>query len=138
MLLENIFRYVKEKVSDNVLHIPLGPPCRSRNRKNATVWRRGSEFFRLDLRWTALDEAHPQRYHKVHVASLFFVGRGGCKNLTKSKSRTPGLPELHQEAHSREAQAAAYAKSPRWCVLWDVLRTLKSGIGTCICLLQDS
>ena len=72
----------------------------------------------------------------MHVASLVFVGRGGYQNSTKK--RTPGLLELHQEAHSREAQTAACAKSSRWCVLWDILRTLKSGIGACIRLLQGS
>ena len=72
----------------------------------------------------------------MHMASLVFVGRGGCKNLTKSG--LGGLLDSPQEGHSRETQTAVYAKSSRWGVLWDTLSTLKSGIAAYIRLRQGS
>ena len=72
----------------------------------------------------------------MHVASLVFVGRGGCKNLTKSG--LGWLLDSPQEGHSRETQTAVYAKSSRWGVLWDTLSTLKSGIAAYIRLRQGS
>ena len=72
----------------------------------------------------------------MHVASPVFVGRGGCKNLTKSG--LGGLLDSPQGGHSRETQTAAYAKSSRWGVLWDALYTPKRGIAAYIRLRQGS
>ena len=72
----------------------------------------------------------------MHMASLVFVGRGGCKNLTKSG--LGGLLDSPQGGHSRETQTAAYAKSSRWAVLWDALYTPKRGIAAYIRLRQGS
>ena len=72
----------------------------------------------------------------MHVALLVFVGRGCCKNPTKSW--LGGLLELRHGAHSREAEAAVYAKPARWVALWDVLRRPKSGIAARIRLRQGS
>ena len=75
----------------------------------------------------------------MHVASLVFVGRGGCENPKKKQAGwVAGVASGSALAHSRETQTAAYAKSSRWGVLWDALGTLNSGIAASIRLRQGS
>ena len=72
----------------------------------------------------------------MHVASLVFVGGGGCENLTEKLA--VGLLDSRQGAHPREPRTTAYAKTSCWSVLWDVPCTSKRGIGTYSRLHQGS